>query len=99
MTNSPDSPGKDPEAVRIGATIRALRGTLGWALGELAKAVDISHSYLSNIEHGRKKCPSPLALDIAAAIGVAPAAIVSPGYAYEPPTATETDGPFDTAGQ
>jgi transcriptional regulator with XRE-family HTH domain len=95
MTDSP----LDPEAVRIGATIRALRGTLGWTLGELAKAVDKSHSYISNIEYGRKKCPSPLAVDLAAQLGVPLAAIVSPGYQYEPPATTETDGPFDTPGQ
>jgi transcriptional regulator with XRE-family HTH domain len=99
MTTSPDSPNRDPEAVRIGATIRALRDGRGWKLIELAAAVDYSHGYLSKIERGLKKCPSWLARDIAAAIGVEPAAIVSPGYAYEPPTATETDDPANTAGQ
>jgi transcriptional regulator with XRE-family HTH domain len=99
MTDSPDGPALDPEAVRIGATIRALRDGRGWKLIELAAAVDYSHGYLSKIEHGLKKCPSWLARDIAAAIGVPPAAIVSPGYKYEPPATTETDGPFDTPGQ
>ncbi|WP_084963280.1 helix-turn-helix domain-containing protein [Thermoactinospora rubra] len=77
----------DPEAVRIGATIRALRDALGWTVGELAKAVDKSHAYLSNIEHGRKKCPPKLCREIAAALGVPPAAIVSPAYDVESLTA------------
>lgn len=74
------SGGINPEAVRIGATIRALREALGWKLGELAKAVDRSHAFLSNIEHGRKLCPRPLCKAIADALGVPVAAIVSPGY-------------------
>jgi transcriptional regulator with XRE-family HTH domain len=77
MTAPPDL---DPEAVRIGATIRALRDALGWRLGELAKAVGISHAYLSNVEHGRKRAPTPLCRTIAEKLGVPPAAIVSPGY-------------------
>lgn len=70
----------DPEAVRVGATIRALREALGWKVGELAKAVDKNHAYISNIEHGRKRCPGPLARQIADALGVPVGAIVSPGY-------------------
>lgn len=77
MTNSTDL---DPEAVRIGATIRALRDALGWSVGELALAIDKSHAYLSNIEHGRKRCPTKLCRTIAETLGVPLAAIVSPGY-------------------
>lgn len=73
----------DPEAVRIGATIKALREALGWTTNELAAAVGKSHAYLSNIEHGRKRCPPKLCREIAAAMGVAPAAIVSPAYDTE----------------
>lgn len=112
MTDSPDSPALDPEAVRIGATIRELRDLRGWKLVELAKAVDKSHGYLSKVENGLKKCPYPLARDIAAALGAPLAAIVSPGYDYEPPATDDeadtapcpccgatTDHPADTAGQ
>lgn len=77
MTNPTE---RDPEAVRIGATIRALRDALGWSVGELAIAVEKSHAYLSNIEHGRKRCPTKLCRTIADVLGVPPAAIVSPGY-------------------
>jgi transcriptional regulator with XRE-family HTH domain len=77
MTNNAEL---DPEAVRIGATIRALRDALGWSVGELAAAVDKSHAYLSNIEHGRKRCPVKLCRAIAQVLGVPVGAIVSPGY-------------------
>lgn len=70
----------DPEAARIGATIRALRDALGWKQTELAKAVGKSHAYLNNIEHGRRRAPTALCRDIAEQLGVPVGAIVSPGY-------------------
>lgn len=73
----------DPEAVRIGATIRALRTALGWTITELATAVEKSHAYICNIEAGRKRCPGKLARQIAEALGVPVGAIVSPGYDTE----------------
>lgn len=78
----------DPEAVRIGATIKALRDALGWQLGELAQALGKSHSYLSNIENGRKRAPTKLCREIAEKLGVPAAAIVSPGYPAKDLTAT-----------
>lgn len=71
----------DPEAVRIGATIKSLREAYGWKVGELAVAIDRSSSFLSNIEAGRKHAPRPLCRKIADAIGVPLAAIISPAYA------------------
>ncbi|PZG49831.1 hypothetical protein C1I98_10975 [Spongiactinospora gelatinilytica] len=82
-----DRAAPDPEDVRIGTTIRALRNALGWKLGELAAAVGRSHAYLSNIEAGRKRCPGWLARKIAEALGVPVGAIVSPGYDTAPITA------------
>jgi transcriptional regulator with XRE-family HTH domain len=70
----------DPEAVRIGATIKTLREAYGVTLGELASAVGRSHSFLSNIEAGRKAAPMPMCVQIARHLGVPLAAIVSPGY-------------------
>ncbi|MGW5259610.1 helix-turn-helix domain-containing protein [Microbispora sp. NPDC004025] len=84
MTDSTDL---DPEAVRIGATIRALRNALGWTITELAAAVGKSHAYICNIEAGRKRCPGKLARQIAEALGVPVGAIVSPGYDTEAITA------------
>ena len=78
MTSSPEL---DPEAVRIGATIKSLREAYGWKLGELAKAIDRSHAYLSNIENGRKRAPVPLCSTIATVLKVPLAAIVSAEYA------------------
>lgn len=73
----------DPEAVRVGATIRTIREAYGWKLGELAAAIGRSHSFLSNIEAGRKHAPKPLCIEIAKALGVPLAAIVSPSYPTE----------------
>ncbi|MDX3109562.1 helix-turn-helix domain-containing protein [Nonomuraea angiospora] len=82
-----DSTEVDPEAVRIGATIRALRNALGWTITELAAAVGKSHAYICNIEAGRKRCPGKLARQVADALGVPVGAIVSPGYDTEALTA------------
>ena len=42
------------EHVRQGATCKALREKSRLKLGEAANALDVSYSYLSNIEAGRK---------------------------------------------
>lgn len=70
----------DPEAVRIGATIREFRLKLGWTLKELGIAVGRSHGQLSKIERGIQRAPDPLCHAIADALGVRRAAIVSPGF-------------------
>lgn len=70
----------DPEAIRIGETIRALREANGWKLGQFATAVGKSHSYISNIEAGRKMPPRALCREIADALNVPLAAIVSTRY-------------------
>jgi transcriptional regulator with XRE-family HTH domain len=79
------SPELDPEAVRRGATIRALRQANGLKIYELASAAGVSRSYLSNVEAGRKKAPPKLCLDIAGYLGVPLAAITAPGYAPAAP--------------
>lgn len=43
-----------PEAVRTGATIKALREAYGWQCGKFAVAIGLTHGHLSNIESGRK---------------------------------------------
>lgn len=70
----------DPEAVRRGATIRTIRKAYGWTLPALGQAVGKSHGYLSKIERGQKLAPVALCTDIAKALGVPAAAIISPGY-------------------
>ncbi|WP_231875693.1 helix-turn-helix transcriptional regulator [Gordonia sp. QH-12] len=63
--------------IRTGATIKALREKDGWALGKFASALGVSHSYMSNIEAGRKRCTPALARSIADLLGVPLAAITT----------------------
>jgi transcriptional regulator with XRE-family HTH domain len=72
---------KDPENVRVGETIRALRKAHGLKLIELAVALGISHAYLSNIEAGRKAAPIPLCRQAAKILRVPLAAITIADYA------------------
>lgn len=71
---------RDPENVRVGATIRALREAHALKLIELAVALDISHSYLSNIEAGRKAAPMALCRQAAKILRVPLAAITIADY-------------------
>ncbi len=48
------------ERKRVGATLSRIRTLRGWKLGEFASKIDISYSYLSNIEAGRKPLPDHL---------------------------------------
>ena len=72
---------RDPENVRVGETIRALRKAHGLKLIEMAVALDISHAYLSNIEAGRKAAPIPLCRSAAKILRVPLAAITIADYA------------------
>lgn len=72
---------RDPEAVRVGATVKALRSAHGLKLGEMAVALGISHAYLSNIENGRKAAPLPLCRQIATLLHIPLAAITIADYA------------------
>lgn len=72
---------RDPENIRVGATIRALRKAHGLKLIEMAVALDISHAYLSNIEAGRKAAPMPLCHQAAKILRVPVAAITIADYA------------------
>lgn len=70
----------NPEAVRRGATIRALRVAYDVSITDLASALDKSRPYLSNVESGRKMATVGLCKDIADFLGVPYAAILAPGY-------------------
>lgn len=67
----------EAERVRVGATIKALREAYGWRLGKFATAIEVSHSYLANIEAGRRPLPADLARRIARTLGVPLAAITT----------------------
>ena len=66
------------ERERIGATLRTLRTTRGWKLGEFATQMDISYAYLSNIEAGRKPLPDHLLARAARLLDVEQIAIKHP---------------------
>jgi transcriptional regulator with XRE-family HTH domain len=67
----------DPEDERVGATIRALTDAHGWRVGELAAALGMSHSYVSNVMAGRKRANPQLCRKVADLLQVPLAAIVS----------------------
>ena len=69
----------DPEAVRQGATLRALREANGWTQGRFAAALGYqNHSYLASVEAGRKRLTPVLASRVATLLGVPRAALVRP---------------------
>jgi DNA-binding XRE family transcriptional regulator len=71
---------KDPEDVRVGATIKALRDAHGLKAVELAVALGISSAYMSNIEAGRKHAPIAICQQIAKLFRVKLAAITIEDY-------------------
>jgi transcriptional regulator with XRE-family HTH domain len=71
---------KDPENIRVGETLRALRKAHGLKLVEMAVALGISHAYLSNIEAGRKAAPIPLCKQAAKVLRIPLAAITVADY-------------------
>jgi len=68
----------DPEDIRRGETLRALREANGLRVGETATAMEISSAYLSNIEAGRKRLTPQLAHRAAKVFGCRPIAILRP---------------------
>lgn len=72
---------KEPELVRVGATIRALRQKSGATIDEFATKVGISRPALSNIEAGRRRLRPELLPVVAEALGVPQVAIMWPDYA------------------
>lgn len=57
--------------------MKALREAYGWRLGKFATALEISHSYLANIEAGRKPLTPELSRRVADILGVPLAAITT----------------------
>jgi len=70
----------DLERVRIGETLRTLRATRGFRVGEFASELGISYAYLSNIEAGRKRLTPQLLAKAARVLDVRQIAIVREGY-------------------
>ena len=78
MTPKILTPADLAERQRVGATLRTLRATRGWKLGDFATAMDISYAYLSNIEAGRKPLPDHLLARAAKLLDVEQIAIKHP---------------------
>jgi transcriptional regulator with XRE-family HTH domain len=72
-----------PEQIRVGETVRALREARGLRVGDLARALGVSHSYISQIESGAKPLPARRVRDFADALGVRPGALVRPDLYHE----------------
>lgn len=70
----------DPEWVRAGATLKALREGRGLTVGQLSAKADLSYAYLSNIEAGRKRLTPRLAVRFADLLAVPPAALLAPQH-------------------
>lgn len=68
----------NPEWVRQGETLRALREARGIPIGEFATKLNKSYSYVSNIEAGRKRLTPELALAASHLLAVRPAALLRP---------------------
>lgn len=68
----------NPEWVRVGSTVRELRELRGLTPDEAANKLDISRSYLANIEAGRKRLQPVLAAKIASLLKVRQISILRP---------------------
>jgi transcriptional regulator with XRE-family HTH domain len=75
-----DTSERDPEDVRIGATIRALREAHGLKGTELARAIGVSGPLISLIESGDRKATMANCRAIAELLNVPLAAITVKGY-------------------
>lgn len=67
-----------PESLRIGSTIREFRELRGLKPDEAANKLDISRSYLANIEAGRKRLQPEMAAKIANLLQVRQISILRP---------------------
>jgi len=70
----------DPEAVRLGATIRALREAHGLNMAQLAALIGLSRPYVNNVELGIKRASPRMCRSVADTLGVPLAALTVAGY-------------------
>lgn len=68
----------DPDSVRVGATIKALREARGLTQEQLARRAQLSRPYLANVEVGRKRLSVRAAARVAAALAVPQIALIAP---------------------
>ncbi len=68
----------DPEAIRRGASLRAIREATGFRVVELAGRMQVSPAHLTNIEAGRRTLSPALARLAAEALECRPVALLRP---------------------
>lgn len=68
----------DPDSIRAGATIKALREARGLTQEQLAHRAQLSRPYLANVEVGRKRLSVRAAARVAAALAVPQIALIAP---------------------
>lgn len=71
-------PKLDPENVRRGETLKALREARGITIGEFATKLGKSYSHVANVEAGRKRLTPEMAVQSAHLLAVRPAALLRP---------------------
>lgn len=76
-----DTTERDPENVRTGATIAALREAYGLSQAELARLIGVSAPLISLVESGDRKATPKVCRDIADKLGIPLAAITVKDYA------------------
>ena len=70
----------DPEDVRVGATIQALRKAYGLERSELARAIGKSEQLIGFIERGERRATPIVCRSIAKTLGIPLAAITVADY-------------------
>lgn len=68
----------DPDSIRAGATIKALREARGLTQEQLAHRAQLSRPYLANVEVGRKRLSIRSAARVAEALAVPQIALIAP---------------------
>ncbi len=71
-------PELDPELVRVGATIKALREARGMTQERLSHAAMLSRAYVANVEAGRKKASMKAIARLAEALVVPQISLIRP---------------------
>lgn len=80
MTKEPPTEAELAERKRIGATIKQLREMRGYTPDAFANEIQISRSYLANIEAGRKPLTERLLATMSTVLLVEQVVIVRDGY-------------------
>ena len=75
-----DISGRNPDDIRTGATIKALRSAYGLSRTELGRAIGKSDKLIEKVESGERKATPEVCRKIADRLGIPLAAITVLGY-------------------